>query len=105
MVEGQASDDWRNVKLMLYERPALLHRVLETNTRAVAALLNAQIEAGVNVAMIFYTWGGSLSSALYRGFSLEYIQRALSQLNRGSRAARGPVLVFSQCWAPGLEPL
>jgi len=36
MVEGQASDDWRNVKLMLYERPALLHRVLETNTRAVA---------------------------------------------------------------------
>src|SRR5712664_1865197 len=44
MVEGQASDDWRNVKLMLYERPALLHRVLETNTRAVAALLNAQIE-------------------------------------------------------------
>src|SRR6267143_88214 len=88
MVEGQASDDWLNVKLMLHERPALLHRVLETNTRAVAALLNAQIEAGVNVLMIFDTWGGSLSAASYREFSLEYIQRVLSQLKRNSGAAR-----------------
>jgi uroporphyrinogen decarboxylase len=103
MVEGQASDDWLNVKLMLYERPALLHRVLETNTRAVAALLNAQIEAGVNVVMIFDTWGGSLSAASYREFSLEYIQRVLSQLKRSSGAARVPVIVFTKGGAPWLE--
>jgi len=103
MVEGQASDDWRNVKLMLYERPALLHRILETNTRAVAALLNAQIEAGVNVLMIFDTWGGSLSAASYREFSLEYIQRVLSQLRRNSGAARIPVIVFTKGGAPWLE--
>jgi uroporphyrinogen decarboxylase len=103
MVEGQASDDWRNVKLMLHERPALLHRVLETNTRAVAALLNAQIEAGVNVVMIFDTWGGSLSAASYREFSLEYIQRVLSQLKRSSGAARVPVIVFTKGGAPWLE--
>jgi len=105
MVEGQASDDWRNVKLMLYERPALLHRVLETNTRAVAALLNAQIEAGVNVVMIFDTWGGSLSAASYREFSLEYIQSVLSQLKRGSGAARVPVIVFTKGGAPWLEQI
>ena len=103
MVEGQASDDWRNVKLMLHERPALLHRVLETNARAVAALLNAQIEAGVNVLMIFDTWGGSLSAASYREFSLEYIQRVLSQLKRNSGAARIPVIVFTKGGAPWLE--
>ena len=103
MVEGQASDDWLNVKLMLYERPALLHRVLETNTRAVAALLNAQIEAGVNVVMIFDTWGGSLSAASYREFSLEYIQRVLSQLKRSSGATRVPVIVFTKGGAPWLE--
>jgi uroporphyrinogen decarboxylase len=103
MVEGQTSDDWLNVKLMLYERPALLHRVLETNTRAVAALLNAQIEAGVNVVMIFDTWGGSLSAASYREFSLEYIQRVLSQLRRSSGAARVPVIVFTKGGAPWLE--
>src|SRR5262245_1409351 len=48
MVEGQASEDWRTVKLMLHQRPELLHRVLEVNTRAVAALPNAQIEAGAH---------------------------------------------------------
>src|ERR1700704_616302 len=103
MVEGQASDDWLNGKLMLHERPALLHRVLETNTRGVAALLNAQIEAGVNVVMIFDTWGGSLSAASYREFSLEYIQRVLSQLKRGSGAARGPGIVFTKGGGPWLR--
>src|SRR3979490_1190707 len=105
MGEGQASDDWHSVKLMLYERPALLHRILETNTRAVAALLNAQIEAGVNVVMIFDTWGGRLSAASYREFSLTYIQRVLSQLKRGSGAARVPVIVFTKGGAPWLEQI
>ncbi|TMG90962.1 MAG: uroporphyrinogen decarboxylase [Betaproteobacteria bacterium] len=103
MVEGQASEDWRNVKLMLHQHPSLLHRLLETNTRAVAALLNAQIEAGVNVVMIFDTWGGSLSAASYREFSLEYIQRVLSQLKRSSGATRVPVIVFTKGGAPWLE--
>jgi uroporphyrinogen decarboxylase len=103
MVEGQASDDWHNVKLLLHERPDLLHRLLETNARAVTALLNAQIEAGVNVAMIFDTWGGSLSAPAYREFSLEYIQRVLAQLKRGAGAERVPVIVFTKGGAPWLE--
>jgi len=103
MVEGQASEDWRNVKLMLHQHPALLHRLLETNARAVTALLNAQIEAGVNVVMIFDTWGGSLSAASYREFSLEYIRRVLSQLRRGAGAARVPVIVFTKGGAAWLE--
>jgi uroporphyrinogen decarboxylase len=103
MVEGQASDDWHNVKLLLHQRPELLHRLLETNAGAVAALLNAQIEAGVNVAMIFDTWGGSLSAASYREFSLEYIQRVLAQLKRGAGAERVPVIVYTKGGAPWLE--
>jgi uroporphyrinogen decarboxylase len=103
MIEGEASEDWRNVKLMLHQRPELLHRILEINAQAVAASLNAQIEAGVNVAMIFDTWGGSLSAAAYREFSLEYIQRVLSGLHRGSGAARVPVIVFTKGGAPWLE--
>ena len=88
---------------MLHQHPSLLHRLLETNTRAVAALLNAQIEAGVNVVMIFDTWGGSLSAASYREFSLEYIQRVLSQLKRSSGTTRVPVIVFTKGGAPWLE--
>src|SRR5438552_2372240 len=74
MVEGGASEDWRTVKVMLYRRPDLLHRLLDTNSRAVSALLNAQIEAGAQIAMIFDTWGGSLPAAAYREFSLAYIE-------------------------------
>ena len=103
MVEGGASEDWRTIKLMLYQRPDLLHRLLDINTRAIAALLNAQIEAGVNVAMIFDTWGGSLSAAAYQEFSLAYIQRALTQLNRGDGGARVPVIVFTKGGGPWLE--
>ena len=103
MVEGRASDDWSHVKLMLHERPELLHRVLEVNAQAVAALLNAQIESGVDVVMIFDTWGGSLSASAYGEFSLAYIQTVLSRLKRGDGAARIPVIVFTKGGAPWLE--
>jgi uroporphyrinogen decarboxylase len=46
MVEGAGSDDFRTVKSMLYARPDLMHRILDINAQAVAAYLNAQIEAG-----------------------------------------------------------
>ena len=105
MVEGGASEDWRTVKVMLYRRPDLLHRLLETNSRAVSALLNAQIEAGAQIAMIFDTWGGSLPAAAYREFSLAYIERVLSQLNRGEGGARVPVIVFTKGGAPWLESI
>ena len=103
MVEGQASDDWRNVKLMLHQRPELLHRILDTNASAVAALLNAQIEAGVDAVMIFDTWGGSLSAAGYREFSLAYMQRVLEGLKRRAGPERVPVIVFTKGGAPWLE--
>ena len=56
MIEGGGSDDFRLIKTMLYARPDLLHRLLEVNARAVAAYLNAQIEAGAQAVMLFDTW-------------------------------------------------
>ncbi|MFZ5464375.1 MAG: uroporphyrinogen decarboxylase family protein, partial [Pseudomonadota bacterium] len=46
MIEGGASDDFRRVKTMLYDRPDLLHHVLDVTARAVTGYLNAQIESG-----------------------------------------------------------
>jgi len=70
MVEGGGSDDYRNLKSMLYARPDLLHHILDVNARAVTAYLNAQIEAGAQAVMVFDTWGGNLTSAGYEEFSL-----------------------------------
>jgi uroporphyrinogen decarboxylase len=105
MIEGGASDDWSSVKLMLYQRPDLLHRVLATNSQAVAALLNAQIEAGIQVAMIFDTWGGSLPAAAYAEFSLAYMQRVLSQLKHGRGKERVPLIVFTKGGTPWMEKI
>jgi uroporphyrinogen decarboxylase len=80
MIEGSGSDDWRHVKALRASRPDLLHRVLEVNTHAVTDYLNAQIEAGAQVAMLFDTWGGSLNAADYEEFSLAYMRKILGAL-------------------------
>jgi len=63
MVEGGGSDDYRRVKQLLYSRPDLMHRMLAVNADAVAAYLNAQIEAGAQAVMVFDSWGGVLADA------------------------------------------
>ena len=85
MIEGSGSDDWRTVKEMLYARPDLLHRILEVNTRAVTDYLNAQIEAGAQVVMLFDTWGGSLTASQYEEFSLSYMRKVMSQVRNAPR--------------------
>lgn len=96
MVEGGASADFRTIKNMLYREPALLHRILETNARAVTDYLNAQIEAGAQAVMIFDTWGGSLSHAAYREFSLNYMSRIVAGLKREHDGNRVPSIVFTK---------
>jgi uroporphyrinogen decarboxylase len=95
MIEGAGSDDWRSVKAMRYSRPELLHRVLEVNTRAVIAYLRAQVEAGIEVAMIFDTWGGTLAHEDYVPFSLEYTRRIVRELTV-------PTILFAKAGNPWL---
>jgi len=105
MVEGGASDDFRTIKTMLYARPDLLHRILEINALAVTRYLNAQIEAGAQAVMIFDTWGGNLSHAAYREFSLAYLQRIVAGLKREHAGARVPAVVFTKGCGNWLEDI
>ena len=105
MVEGGGSEDFPTLKRMLYARPDLLHRILEVNAASVAAYLNAQTEAGAQVAMIFDTWGGNLSAAGYREFSLAYSRRVISQLVRERDGRRVPVILFTKGGGQWLEAM
>jgi uroporphyrinogen decarboxylase len=96
MVEGQGSDDYRLVKTMLYQRPDLMHRMLAVNADAVAAYLNAQIEAGAQAVMIFDSWGGVLAEGAFQQFSLAYTARVLAQLKREHDGVKIPRLVFTK---------
>ena len=105
MIEGGASDDFRRIKTMLYDRPDLLHHVLDVTAQAVTAYLNAQIEAGAQAVQIFDTWGGSLSHAAYREFSLAYIQKIIAGLKRTHDGERVPVIVFTKGGGLWLEDI
>ena len=96
MVEGAGSDDYRLVKTMLYQRPDLMHRMLAINADAVAAYLNAQIEAGAQAVMIFDSWGGVLADGAFQQFSLAYTERVLAQLKREHDGVKIPRLVFTK---------
>ena len=104
MVEGGGSDDFRTVKSMAYSRPDLMHRILDVNAQAVAAYLNAQIEAGAQAVMIFDTWGGALADGAYQR-SLDYIRRVVSQLKREHDGERVPVITFTKGGGLWLEEI
>ncbi len=105
MVEGRGGTDFRQIKTMLYQRPELLHHILDVNAQAVTAYLNAQIEAGAQVVMIFDTWGGALSHAAYEEFSLRYIQQIVAGLKREQDGARVPSVVFTKNGGLWLEKI
>ncbi len=105
MVEGQGSADYRLVKTMLYQRPDLMHRMLDVTARAVIAYLNAQIQAGAQAVMVFDSWGGVLSAAAFREFSLRYLQQVMAGLTREVDGKRVPAIVFTKGGGLWLEDI
>ncbi len=96
MVEGCGGTDFRQIKTMLYQRPDLLHHILNINAQSVISYLNAQIESGVQAVMIFDTWGGVLSHSAYQQFSLHYMSQILAGLKREHDGERIPSIIFTK---------
>jgi len=96
MVEGGSSKDFSQVKSLAYDKPELMHALLSLLADAVADYLSAQIRAGAQAVQIFDTWGGSLSAAAYKEFSLKYMQRIISRLPTEADGRRVPVIVFTK---------
>jgi uroporphyrinogen decarboxylase len=105
MVEGGGSKDFARIKAMALNEPAALHALLSVNTDAVIAYLSAQRAAGVQALQVFDTWGGVLSPAMYREFSLPYLTRVAKELKRGEGAERTPLILFGKGNALHLEAL
>ncbi|MBY0234277.1 MAG: uroporphyrinogen decarboxylase, partial [Burkholderiaceae bacterium] len=105
MVEGGGSDDYRQVKSLMYARPDLMHRILAINADSVAQYLNAQIEAGAQAVMIFDSWGGVLADGMFQQFSLEYSRRVLAQVKTEHEGKRIPRLLFTKGGALWLDEL
>lgn len=96
MIEGGSSRDFTRTKNMIYGAPELAHALLGKLADAVTDYLNAQIEAGAQAVQIFDSWGGALSDAAYRDFSLAYMTRIIAGLIREKDGRRVPVILFTK---------
>ncbi len=105
MVEGGSSKEYSKVKGMLFDRPDLMHKLLDTTAQSVTSYLNAQIAAGAQAVMIFDTWGGMLTPRDYKEFSLRYMQQIVDGLTREAEGRKVPVIMFTKGGGQWLEAM
>ncbi|MCX7120245.1 MAG: uroporphyrinogen decarboxylase [Gammaproteobacteria bacterium] len=96
MVEGQSSKTFEIIKKMMFRDPILLHQLLQKLTTVTIDYLNAQIDAGADVIMLFDSWGGVLSPNEYQHFSLHYMQFIAQHIKREHNGKKIPLIFFSK---------
>jgi uroporphyrinogen decarboxylase len=79
----------------------MLDKVAQTTTQ----YLNAQVEAGAQVIMVFDTWGAALEADDYRRFSLANMQKIVDGLIRERDGRRIPVILFTKGAGPLLSDM
>ena len=105
MVEGSGSKEYSKVKAMMFDRPDLMHKLLDTVAQSVTSYLNAQIAAGAQAVQIFDTWGGVLTPRDYKEFSLRYMEQIVSGLTRENEGRKVPVILFTKGGGQWLEAM
>ncbi|MEN8719399.1 MAG: uroporphyrinogen decarboxylase [Oceanococcaceae bacterium] len=97
-VEGRGSKDFHRIKALRYTDPDGMHHLLDKITTTTVAYLQGQVAAGAQALMVFDTWGGQLSTADYREFSLNYGHAIRSAID-----PRIPMLWFTKGGGQWLE--
>ena len=104
-IEGRGGTNFQNVKRMIYDSPLIFHKLLDVNARAIIDYLNAQINSGVDVVMLFDTWGGILTHSAYLEFSLFYLEKILSELKLENESRKVPSVIFTKGGGVWLEKI
>ncbi len=94
MIEGESSREFKRALQWMYLKPEAMKILLTKLTLAVTAYLSEQVQAGVNVLMIFDTWGGILTSHHYQVYSLFYMQQIVTNLKQ--KHPDIPIILFSK---------
>ncbi|MEX0899362.1 MAG: uroporphyrinogen decarboxylase [Gammaproteobacteria bacterium] len=105
MVEGKSTREFARIKALAYTDPEALRALLATLVTSVTRYLNAQVEAGAQALMIFDTWGGALTPAGYRRWSLGPMREIVSGLRREHEGRRVPIVLFTKGGGQWLEAM
>lgn len=81
-IEGGTTRNKHALRRMVWDRPDLLHALLDKMADVVAPYCAMQIEAGAHAIQLFDTWGGLLTEDEWRRFSLPYTQRVMRTLRQ-----------------------
>jgi len=103
MIEGGSSRDFKHAKRLLLAEPELAGRLITHLADSTADYLQAQVEAGADCVMVFDSWGGALSPALFEQFSLAGMRRIVERLRHAHPEL--PVILFAKGCGSQLENL
>lgn len=103
MIEGGSSKNFAIAKSLLLDDPAAGHQLLTKLADATTVYLQAQRAAGAQALMIFDTWGGALSPAMYQTWSLQYMRQIVEGL--GGQTSEAPIVLFTKGAGPRLEAM
>ena len=103
MVEGGSSRDFKRAKKMLLEHPEESDRLIAHLADSTADYLIAQVEAGADALMVFDSWGGVLSPAMFERFSLAGMQRIVDRVRQAQPGV--PIILFAKGCGGMLETL
>jgi uroporphyrinogen decarboxylase len=94
MVEGKSSKHFNIVKRFLFTEPDIFKLLLNKLVTIISLYLKAQVAAGVQVLMIFDTWGGVLTPHDYQHFSLNPIAHVIKNVK--TEYPKIPVILFTR---------
>jgi uroporphyrinogen decarboxylase len=96
MIEGKSSKNFSKIKSWVYRDPESLHLLLNHLAKTTTDYLNAQIQAGADVVMLFDTWGGVLTRSEYLAFSLHYMSQIVSGIRNANHNHQVPIILFTK---------
>ena len=105
MVEGGSSREFANIRALAGEDPGALSELMDKVAETTTSYLNAQVESGAQVIMIFDTWGAVLPPDDYRRYSLASMQRIVDGLQRRKDGEPIPVILFTKGAGPLLADM
>jgi uroporphyrinogen decarboxylase len=98
-IEGGASRNYRQTKLLMYGDPGAWDALMGRLARAIARYLDGQIAAGAQAVQLFDSWVGCLGPDDYRRYVLPHTKAVIDQI-----APSAPTIHFAT-GNPALLPL
>lgn len=99
LLQKPMTDDIKDVKKALYEKPEACHRLLDILTHVVIDYAAMQIKAGIDAWQFFDTASTWLSHSAFNEFSLPYTQKILEFI----ATKNVPTILFSKSTASRIQ--